>query len=285
LEDKGSQLLDGLLQDWGKAEPPDLRQVEIHGAGALEAADLPRFCSFLRERGVEITFHCTNLGNGALNTIAGCFRRVIIHLAGSASVHDRIRQSPGSAARLAESIAQLKDRNGGLEIAGRIIVEKMNCDNLPEAVHFSRSIGVQSVAFGHAELRYEKEDRPTALSLSDLPRLSRSIESLLGRFGCDFSSGFIATAPARLWQIYRYFKTFAGAGHLSTARCRVPWFSCSIGSDGSVFACPRHRAVGDLRRDSLHQIMDGPCVDDFRRELDVSQDPVCASCIDYKTKP
>jgi MoaA/NifB/PqqE/SkfB family radical SAM enzyme len=277
-------ILAELLRDWSRMERFQVQQVEIHGARALEEEGLPRFCLLLKERGVDPIFHCTSLENGSLKTLAACFQRVVIHLAGSASVHDRIRRSPGSAARLTEDVAQLKAHNRGLAASGRIILEKTNCDNLAEAVLFARSIGLDDVAFTHAELRYEREDRPAALAISDLPRLSRSIESLLGCFGCDFSSGFIATPPAKLWEIYRYFKAFAGAGHLSHVHCRVPWFSCVVRADGAVFGCPLHRDVGNLRQEPLHQIVNGPAALVFRQELNVSQNPVCGNCISHKMK-
>jgi hypothetical protein len=280
---KDAAVLEELLRGWDGMDPSALQQIEVHGAAALQDELLPRFCLFFKERDVELVFHCSSLEQGSLPTLSGCFERIVVHLAGSASVHDRIRRSPGSAARLADAIAELKTWNCHIEVSGLIILERTNCDNLAEAVEFSRSIGLDHLAFGHAELEYERDDRPTRLSDFDLPRLSRSIESLLGSFGPDFCSGFIATKPARLWEIFKYFKGFSGAGRPSPPHCRIPWFSCAIRKDGAVFACPRHRVVGDLGTGRLHRIVNGPSAVGFRRNLDVSRDGVCAGCIDYRT--
>jgi radical SAM protein with 4Fe4S-binding SPASM domain len=69
-----------------------------------------------------------------------------------------------------------------------------------------------------------------------------------------------------------------GANAFPPVTCNAPWVSVVVEADGMVRPCFFHQPLGSIRLKSLNDIVreDLPA---FRRELDVSTNPICQRCV------
>ena len=123
-------------------------------------------------------------------------------------------------------------------VLARTVVQKRNCADLSEAVRHAQSMGVDGISFSAADVSSTAFNRPdpwtktkirqVALSRQDLPLLARSLEDLLDECRHQFHSGFIRTSPAKLWNLYRYYKALLGEAQFPQVQCNAPWISSVV---------------------------------------------------------
>jgi MoaA/NifB/PqqE/SkfB family radical SAM enzyme len=95
----------------------------------------------------------------------------------------------------------------------------------------------------------------------------------------DFASGFIAEPPAKMRRLPQYFAALNGMGDFPENRCNAPWVSTVIAADGVVRPCFFHRPLGNIREQSLDDILNSAHALTFRRDLDIRRDPICRKCV------
>jgi Fe-coproporphyrin III synthase len=61
--------------------------------------------------------------------------------------------------------------------------------------------------------------------------------------------------------------------------CNAPWVSTVIEADGEVKPCFFHARLGNIYEQPLETILNSPTAVEFRRKLDVNQDPTCRACV------
>ena len=77
----------------------------------------------------------------------------------------------------------------------------------------------------------------------------------------------------------RYYAALNGDGELPPTVCNAPWVSAVIESDGLVKPCFFHQPFGNIYEQPLEAILNSPQAINFRRNLDVQQDPTCRACV------
>ena len=64
-------------------------------------------------------------------------------------------------------------------------------------------------------------------------------------------------------------------------KCNAPWVSAVIEADGSVRPCFFHPVSGDIRENSLTEIINSEESISFRKSLDVQNNEICEKCVCY----
>jgi MoaA/NifB/PqqE/SkfB family radical SAM enzyme len=105
------------------------------------------------------------------------------------------------------------------------------------------------------------------------------------QFQKDFESRFIAESPGKLKNIVTYYRAIQGLCDFPYKKCNSPWVSAVIEPDGSVKPCFFHPAIGNIKKNSLQEIINGERGIQFRRELDIDLNPVCKRCVCYLNLP
>lgn len=274
---------------------PDLRRLGLQravlsGGEPLMHSNLWRLCELLAELGVGITLLSTGLllRRYAEEVTRWC-DEVIVSLDGSPEVHDRIRAVPRAFERLADGIGALRESRPEHRITARCVVQRANFRDLPRIVETARELGLDQISFLAADVSSEAFNRPhgwsreriaeVALSGGEARELSRLIERLLVDFEAEFESRFIAEGPDKMRRIGRYFRALAGDGEMPVNRCNAPWVSTVVEARGEVRPCFFHRPLGNLRAGTLEQILNSNEAVSFRRNLDVTTDPICRVCV------
>ena len=52
-----------------------------------------------------------------------------------------------------------------------------------------------------------------------------------------------------------------------------------VDADGTVRPCFFHAALGNVHENTLEQILNAPNAVEFRRTLDVKENPICKTCV------
>jgi MoaA/NifB/PqqE/SkfB family radical SAM enzyme len=289
-EEKAEMSLRQLSQYLDAATGLGVDRLMLSGGEPLEYSRFDQLCTRVKRAGLKLIVFTNGIHLPPHATmIAEQCDQVIVSLDGTPPVHDRIRQRSGCSSLLATGIKELLDQRPNLPITARTVVQKPNCDDLPGIVRYARSLGVRGLSFLAADVTSTAFNRPIpwdepkisqiALSHSDLAKLSRSIEILLGDCSSEFQTGFLRNSPGQIWDIYRYYKALLGLGELPPVRCHAPWQSAVLESDGTLRPCFLHPPYGKIGEKTLVELISSPEARRFRRQLKVTQNEVCRRCV------
>lgn len=260
--------------------------VVFSGGEPLMHTDLFRLARRLRQLGARTTILSTGLLLGKhARAIIECVDDVIVSLDGPPAIHDLIRRVPHAFEELAFGVAALYRQNPQFPMAARCTVQKQNAAHLRETVQAARLLGLQSISFLAADLTSTAFNRPegwgaqrqgqVALSVEEIGALEEEIEALI----VEEIGGFVLEKPEKLRRVIRHFHAHLGLEEPVAPRCNAPWVSAVVEADGTVRPCFFHWPVGKLGEQSLIEVLNGPEAMEFRRTLDVSQNPVCRRCV------
>jgi Fe-coproporphyrin III synthase len=139
------------------------------------------------------------------------------------------------------------------------------------------------------ELREEAFNRPgsweadrrcaVALGLDEVTLLDGEIEALIRDCSVDIRAGFVVESPEKLRRITAHFRAHLGSGAAEAPLCNAPWVSAVIEADGAVRPCFFHPAFGNIHERPLREILNSPNALDFRKRLDVPNNPICRNCV------
>ena len=76
-----------------------------------------------------------------------------------------------------------------------------------------------------------------------------------------------------------YYAALNGRAEPPTTVCNAPWVSSVVEADGTVRPCFFHQALGNIHEQPLEQILNSPKAVAFRRDLDVTNNPICKVCV------
>jgi hypothetical protein len=148
---------------------------------------------------------------------------------------------------------------------------------------------MDSISFLAADLTSEAFNRPQqwnetrqseiALTGAEVTELDHEIEQLIAASSSEFASGFIAENPAKLRKIATHFKAHLGLSDESAPMCNAPWNSAVIEADGAVRPCFFHRVIGNIREQSLDNVLNSPQALAFRNALEVEMNSICRRCV------
>lgn len=264
--------------------------VVLSGGEALMHSNLWALCEQIKALPARITLLSTGLllKRSAANAVRWC-DEVVVSLDGSREVHDAIRRIPRAFDRLAEGVAAVKAIDPTFRVTGRSVIQRANYADLPNIIAAARDIGLDQISFLAADVSSTAFNRATpwdgervaevALSPSEVADFHQTLEETIERFADEFRSGFVAENPTKLRRLVRYFAALNGDGDFPTTVCNAPWVSAVIETDGTVRPCFFHRGYGNLNERPLEEILNSEEARAFRRNLDVTQDPICSRCV------
>ena len=113
------------------------------------------------------------------------------------------------------------------------------------------------------------------------PNLKYIIEMMIEEYAADFTNHFIAESPEKLRKIYSYYAAFYGMNPFPYKKCNAPWVSTVVEADGTVRPCFFHPPMGNIRNESLENILNSEESIRFRKELDMDKDSTCVKCVCY----
>jgi MoaA/NifB/PqqE/SkfB family radical SAM enzyme len=119
----------------------------------------------------------------------------------------------------------------------------------------------------------------------ELPELQNITEEIINDRSSDFQTSFIAESPSKLRKIYNYYAAFYDLNPFPYKKCNAPWVSTVIEADGTVRPCFFHAPLGNIRNDSLEDILNSNESIRFRKDLDVDSDSTCVKCVCYLNLP
>jgi MoaA/NifB/PqqE/SkfB family radical SAM enzyme len=212
---------------------------------------------------------------------------VIVSLDGPREVHDRIRRITRAFDLLAAGVRAIHAHKPDFPIAARCTIQRENFSRLRETVRTARILGLQSISFLAADLTSEAFNRPqgwpperqslVALTAEEVNLLEHEIEALIDEQ--RQAPGFVLETPEKLRRIVHHFRAHLGLVEGVAPRCNAPWVSAVVESDGTVRPCFFHKPLGNITGQSLREVLNGPKAIEFRKELDISRDPVCRRCV------
>ena len=267
-----------------------VRWVVFSGGEPQMNTDLAALAQLIRAEGIRVTLLTAGLllepyAQSVVDTIDD----VIVSLDGPREVHNQIRGVPKAFDRLAEGVRTLRKLRPDFVVRGRSTVQRANYAYLRETVGAARQTGLNSISFLAADVTSEAFNRPggwtaerqngVALDAEEVDRLEEEIEWLIRERGEDITSGFVAENAEKLRRIVLHFRAHLGQLAPVAPRCNAPWVSAVIEADGTVRPCFFHRPLGNIHEKALIEILNGEYAVDFRRHLNVPNDPVCQKCI------
>jgi Fe-coproporphyrin III synthase len=267
-----------------------VRWVVFSGGEPQMNNQLPYLAQMLRSEGIRVTILTAGLLlESQAEMIAASFDDVIVSLDGPSAVHDRIRRVSGAYERLAAGVRALRQARAALMVRARCTVQKENHDSLRATITSARETGLDSISFLAADLTSGAFNRPQkwsrerqhqiALNVEEVEVLDSEIEQLIRQCGAELNSGFIVDTPAKLRKIVRHFRAHVGQVPDVAPRCNAPWVSAVIDASGDVRPCFFHSRMGNIRTQSLPDILNGPEALRFRANLDIATDPICRRCV------
>jgi MoaA/NifB/PqqE/SkfB family radical SAM enzyme len=268
----------------------ETKMVLMSGGEALLNPNFFRFCDILRKQSIRICLLSTGL---TLKKHAAQLTRlvdeIIVSLDGDEETHDTIRNIPGAFQKLYEGIKEIRSIDPLYKILGRTVIHKLNFRKWSNIIETAQSIGLNSISFlpadvsSHAfnrEMLWNRERQQSILpSAEDLPELKTEIEKIIGNFHHEFQNHFILEPPQKIRQIYKYYAAFYGLSIFPEKKCNAPFVSAVVEADGSVRPCFFHHSFGNVRKQSLEEILNSKEAISFRKKLDVNENPTCIKCV------
>jgi len=264
--------------------------VVMSGGEALMHPNFFRLCEIIKSQNIKITLLSTGLLlKRFASEIISKTDEVIVSLDGSKEVHDKIRNIPNAFDKLKEGAQELKSLDPKFRVTARCVIQKENFDDLPNIVESAREIGLDQISFLTADVTTDAFNRPELwgeekmgeikLSPEELERFKQVIENLIETYSENFKNKFIAESPEKIRRFYEYYAAFQGLTEFPPLRCNAPWVSAVIEADGTVRPCFFHEVIGDIKQNSLSEIINSDKSFSFRKNLDVDTNPICKKCV------
>jgi MoaA/NifB/PqqE/SkfB family radical SAM enzyme len=268
------------------------KQVLMSGGEALLNLNFFRLCEILKKEKIRITLLSTGLTlKKNAESLVKWVDDIIVSLDGDEDTHDRIRNIPGAFNKMAEGISAIKMLKPDLKITSRTVIHRLNYTVWPKIIDSAKSLGLDQVSFlpadvsSHAFNRLQAWDEPRQheilLSEKDIDELKMIMNNLFINYKNDFENRFIAESPNKIRNIYFYYAAYFGRNLFPYKKCNAPWVSTVVEADGTVRPCFFHEAYGNIKKQSLNEIINSDGAIDFRKNLDVTKNETCIKCVCY----
>lgn len=268
------------------------KQVLMSGGEALLNPRFFDLCRILKKQDIRITLLSTGLLlKKHAASIANHIDELIVSLDGDESLHDQVRQTPGAYAKMKEGINAVRTYRPEFKVHARSVIHKINFRNWPSIIEAAKRAGINQVSFLPADVSSQafnrdipwSSERQTELLLSkdDLLELRTILDRMYSDHSNDFINGYIAESPQKLEKVYQYYRACLGLAAYPFKKCNAPWVSAVIEPDGAVRPCFFHHAVGNIREQTLEAVVNGEKALQFRKSLDMDEDPTCKKCVCY----
>jgi MoaA/NifB/PqqE/SkfB family radical SAM enzyme len=277
----------GLL---GSLKKLGTQQVVMSGGEALLNPNFFKFCEILKKQNIKISLLSTGLTlrKNAEQLLLNV-NDIIVSLDGDEKTHDRIRNIPGAFKKLKEGVHYIKSMDPSYKITARTVIHRLNFRCWPEIINAAKEIGLEKISFLPADVSSHAFNREVLWSdqrrheilpdENELDELNIVLEQLIEKHNEDFSNGFIAESPDKLRKLYRYYAAFYDRNPFPYKKCNAPWVSAVIEADGTVRPCFFHAPAGNIREQSLDEILNSNESIRFRKELYMETNLTCVKCV------
>lgn len=267
-----------------------VREVVLSGGEALMHSNLWNLCAILRENGIRITLLSTGLMlERNAQEIVENMAEVIVSLDGSQSVHDSIRNIPQGFEKLRAGVRALKRRSPAFRVTARCVLQRHNFADFLNTVSAAKEIGldqisflaadISSTAFNHTANEIVERVNEVALNRKETREFGEIIENSFSVLSGEYDSKFIAESRQKMRKILQYYEAVNGLAEFTAPVCNAPWVSAVIESDGKVMPCFFHAPYGNIYDSDFLDIINSDLAIEFRKKLNVKEDPVCRKCV------
>ncbi|PWK79181.1 radical SAM protein with 4Fe4S-binding SPASM domain [Mucilaginibacter oryzae] len=265
------------------------KQVLMSGGEALLNANFFRLCEILKAEKIKVSLLSTGLSikKHALN-ILKWVDDLIVSIDGDEALHDAIRNVPGAFNKLREGVEHIKSIQPQYRITARTVIHRLNFRNWPNIIEAARQMGIDQVSFLPADVSSHAFNRQTAWAEpkqqeilpgeGELVEFQQVVADVLSRL-VYFENCFIAESRDKINDIYRYYAAFYRHNAFPFKKCNAPWVSAVIEADGEVRPCFFHERIGNISDNKLDEILNSERAINFRKTLDMANDPVCVKCV------
>ena len=268
------------------------QQVLMSGGEALLNPNFFRFCEILRKQNIKVSLLSTGLTlKKNAEQLVQWVNDIIVSLDGNEEIHNHIRNIPDAYQKLKEGVQYIKRIDRGFRITARSVIHRLNFRHWPAIIDCAKEIGLNQVSFlpadvsSHAFSREvlwnEQRQHEILPDEKELAELKYITETIIETYSDDFAQHFIAESPEKLSRIYSYYAAFYGLNSFPYKKCNAPWVSTVIEADGTVRPCFFHPPIGNIRNESLENILNSEESIRFRKELDMDKDSTCVKCVCY----
>jgi Fe-coproporphyrin III synthase len=266
-----------------------LRQIVFSGGEPLTRRDLGEICEIFKRKRI----HQTLLTNGLLlekrSELLHYFSEVIVSLDGSTSAtHDSIR-GVRSFDQILHGIKQVTGRRVKPRLSLRTVIQKKNFRELPAFVHLARSIGADGISFLAVDVLSDAFSRDATKPLDDNSSVLLDAQEILEfrdiidkmsvSFKKEFESSFIAESPGKLRHIAEYFAAVRGLAPFPKNQCNAPMVSTVITSIGDVKPCFFLPSIGNIRNDTIPNLLNGKQAKNNRTAVREYRMERCQTCV------
>jgi MoaA/NifB/PqqE/SkfB family radical SAM enzyme len=181
--------------------------------------------------------------------------------------------------------------NPGYQITARTVIHKLNFKHWPDIINCAKEIGLDQVSFLPADvsshafnreiLWTEQRQQEILPDRTEVEGLKNIIELIIREYHDDIANRFIAENPEKLRTIYAYYAAFYSLTSFPYKKCNAPWVSTVVEADGTVRPCFFHPPMGNIRNDSLEDIVNSSQNIRFRKGLDMDKNETCIKCVCY----
>jgi len=242
----------------------------------------------LRMAGCRVTLLTAGLLlKSQAQAIADCIDDVIVSLDGPPAIHNQIRRIPAAFEQMSDGVRTLRQFRADMVVRARCTVQKANHSSLRAVIQSARQIGLDSISFLAADVEssafnHAQDSRDYSkitLNAEEVEELDAEIESLITEHAADIDTGIVVESAAKLRRIVSHFRAQVGTAQAVAPRCNAPWVSAVIEANGEVRPCFFHPALGNIRQQNLHEIVNGPAALQFRQNLEIATNPICRRCV------
>ncbi len=268
----------------------NVKWIVFSGGEPLMHSDISSLSRVCRAEGVRVTLLTAGLTlEKRADIVAASIDDLIVSIDGPPDIHDEIRGVPGAYRRLQRGIEALRQLRAEMPIHGRCTIQKGNFGELRNTVHAARALNLNSISFLAVDTTSNAFNRPggwspghqatVALNTAEVAVLESEIEALISEYENEIESGFVVENAEKLRRIPLRFRSRLGQIPAMAPRCNAPWVSAVVESDGTVRPCFFHRPIGNIHEHPLADVVNSDEALNFRRNLDISRDPVCRNCV------
>jgi MoaA/NifB/PqqE/SkfB family radical SAM enzyme len=267
-----------------------VREIVLTGGEPLLHSGLNALCEFLKACDVKLTLLTTGLLlEKRAETVARHIDEVIISLDGPEPIHNEIRRIREAFSLIRKGIAAVHKLSPPLPIRARSTVQRANFTSLRQTVAAAQDLGFDSISFLPADVSSSAFNRELlwpverqnqiALTRSEVDALETEIEFLIDEYSEAIRLHYIVESPAKLRRIGRRFREHLGDAAPQSPMCNAPWVSAVVEVDGTVRPCFFHNKIGSTATHSLHDAINSDDAQQFRRTLNIAEDPTCRRCV------
>jgi Fe-coproporphyrin III synthase len=268
------------------------QQVLMSGGEALLNPNFFRFCELLQQQHITVSLLSTGLTlKKNADQLVKWVNEIIVSLDGNEQVHDFVRNIPGAFQKLKEGVQHIKSLNSDFKVTARTVVHRLNFQHWPAIVESAKEIGVDQISFLPADVSSHAFNREIAwgderqseilIGEDQLVELKKAVTDIIEKYSYGADRNFIAESPEKLRRIYDYYAAFYGHNPFPYKKCNAPWVSTVVEADGTVRPCFFHPGMGNIRENSLEEIINSDKSIRFRKELDINKDETCVKCVCY----